>query len=68
MERREMAGESSKRTREVCKQEAAEQPPLDHKSDQGEPEYEEDLGEANRRADRLDGIHKKILGNDKSSI
>ena len=42
-----MTGESSKRTGEVRQREAAEQPPLDHKSGQGETKYEEDLVEAN---------------------
>ena len=42
-ERCELTGELSKHTGEVCQQEAAEQPPLDHKSDQDEPEYEEEL-------------------------
>ena len=42
-----MTGESSKHTGEVCQQEAAEQPPLDHESDQNEPKYEEELAEAN---------------------
>ena len=36
----------------------AEQPPLDHKSDQGEPKHEEDLVEANQRADRLEYIRE----------
>ena len=42
-----MTGESSKCTGEVCQQEVAEQPPLDHESDQGEPKYKEYLAEAN---------------------
>ena len=49
-----MTGESSKCTREVHQQEAAEQPPLDHENDQDEPEYEEYLVEASIRADRLE--------------
>ena len=53
-----MTGESSKRTGEVRQQEVAEQPPLDHKSDQGEPKYKEDLAEANQRADRLEFIRE----------
>ena len=36
----------------------AEQPPLDHKSDQVEPEYEEYLVEAGIRADRLEFIRE----------
>ena len=36
----------------------AEHPPLDHESDQGEPEYEEDSVEANIRADRLEFIRE----------
>ena len=43
-------------TGEVRQQEMAEQPPLDHESDQGEPKYEEDSVEANLRADRLEFI------------
>ena len=42
-----MTGELSKCTGEVHQQEAAEQPPLDHESDQGEPKYKEDSVEAN---------------------
>ena len=42
MERCKMTGETSKCTGEVCQQEAAEQPPLDHESDQDEPKYKED--------------------------
>ena len=58
MERCEMTGESSKCTGEVCQQEVAEQPPLDHESDQGEPKYKEDSVEANWRADRLEFIRE----------
>ena len=47
MERHETTGESSKHTGEVHQQEGAEQPPLDQKSDQGEPKYKEDSAEAN---------------------
>ena len=47
MERCKATGESSKCTGEVCQQEVAEQPPLDHKSDQYKPEYEEDSAEVN---------------------
>ena len=53
-----MTGESSKCTGEVCQREVAEQPPLDHESDQGEPEYEEYLVEARIRADRLKFIRE----------
>ena len=53
-----MTGESSKHTGEVCQQEAAEQPPLDHESDQDEPKYEEELAEVNQRADRLEFIRE----------
>ena len=62
-----MTGESSKCTREVHQQEAAEQPPLDHESDQDEPEYEEYLVEASIRADRLEFI-RGIPRNDGASI
>ena len=58
MEKCEVTGESSKCTGEVCQQEVAEQPPLDHESDQDEPEYEEDLAKFNQRADRLEFIRK----------
>ena len=58
MERCETMGELSKHTGEVCQQEVGEQPPLDHESDQGEPEYEEDSAEANQRADRLEFIRE----------
>ena len=53
-----MTGELSKCTGEIHQQEAAEQPPLDHESDQGKPKYKEDLVEANRRADRLEFIRE----------
>ena len=43
---------------EVHQWEAAEQPPLDHESDQGKPKYKEDLVEANQRADRLEFIRE----------
>ena len=36
----------------------AEQPPLDHESDQGEPKYEEDSVEVNLRADRMEFIRE----------
>ena len=58
MERCEATGELSKRTGEVHQQEVAEQPPLDHESDQDEPKYEEDLTEVNQRADRLEFIRE----------
>ena len=58
MERHETTGESSKHTGEVHQQEGAEQPPLDQKSDQGEPKYKEDSAEANWRADRLEFIRE----------
>ena len=51
-----MTGEPSKHTGEAHQREVAEQPPLDHKSDQGEPEYEEDLVKANQRVDRMEFI------------
>ena len=53
-----MTGELSKCTGEVCQQEVAEQPPLDHGSDQDKPEYEEDLVKVNQRADRLEFIRE----------
>ena len=53
-----MTGESSKHTGEVCQQEVAEQPPLYHESDQGEPKYKEDLVETNQRADGLEFIRE----------
>ena len=58
MERRKVTGESSKCTGEVCQQEVAEQPPLDHESDQDEPIYEEDSAKVNQRADRLEFIRE----------
>ena len=51
-----MTGELSKSTGEVHQQEVAEQPPLDHKSDQDESKYEEDSAKVNQRADRLEFI------------
>ena len=53
-----MTGELSKHTGEVHQHEAAEQPPLDHENDQGEPEYKEDSVEANIRADRMEFIRE----------
>ena len=47
MERCQSTGELSKHTREVHQQEVAEQPHLDHESDQDEPEYEEESAEVN---------------------
>ena len=53
-----MTGESSKHTGEVHQQEATEQPPLDHESDQGKPKYKEDSVEVNQRADRMEFIRE----------
>ena len=58
MERHGMTGELSKCTGEIRQQEAAEQPPLDHESDQGKPKYKEDLVETNQRADGLEFIRE----------
>ena len=58
MERCKATGESSKCTGEVHQQEVAEQPPLDHESDQDIPKYEEDSAEVNQRADRLEFIRE----------
>ena len=58
MERHKATRELSKHTGEVCQQEVTEQLLLDHKSDQDEPEYEEDLAKFNQRADRLEFIRK----------
>ena len=58
MVRHEATGESNKHTGEVCQQEVAEQPPLNHESDQDEPKYEEDLAEVNQRAERPEFIRE----------
>ena len=50
-ERREVTGESSNHTGKVWQQEAAEEPPQDHASDQEETKDKESSSEANRRAD-----------------
>ena len=47
MERHEVTGGLSKCTGKVHQQVVAEQLPLDHESDQDEPEYEEDSAKVN---------------------
>ena len=53
-----MTGGSNNCTGNICQQEAAEEPPQDHTSDQEESEDKESLSEVNQRADTLKFIRE----------